>query len=87
MNDFTKALLLVIATGIITWALTDLLDKSDAGADAETKAIAVKVVSEMTTLPDGTTYGAALDANTKELIKINTQLPFIRDALEALSEE
>ncbi len=87
MNEFFKSALMVAAGGLVMYALTDFLDKSDAGADAETKAIAVKVVSEMTTLPDGTTYGAALDANTKELIKINTQLPFIRDALEALSEE
>lgn len=87
MNEYVKSGILVALGGLVMWGLTKFTDQADIGAEAEVKRLAGEVFNEKIQTDSGVPLTQVVDNNTKELIKINTQLPSLIKSLEALSED
>ena len=73
------AVIVVIATGIVTW----LASTSGAGMDAAERSRIEDVISEKTTLPDGRTYGAVIISMDKNIAIIANNMEHLADAVKS----
>ena len=80
MSDNQKTAIAVVITVLVTWGLTKFTDTVDAGADAQTKDIALEVIAEEMKMDNG--------KHVKHVVsEINERTIRIEEALRALVEE